>query len=238
MTLRAATGGETVISGHAAVFNSLSEDLGYFAPWYERILPGFFAAALRTSDIRALFNHDPNLILARSTIPFGAVGSLSTSEDTIGLAYSFIPTPTTYATDLETNVTAALVTQSSFAFRLSADGYDWIEEDVELPDGSTASVLIRELQPNGCAELYDVSPVTYPAYCQTDVGAEVDDANGDTETNSLRSADAERHDDGSATERVEDGSGTDLHDSENNEALGLTGRSVDAGRLRLRSYGL
>jgi uncharacterized protein len=43
------------IIGYAAVFNSLSEDLGGFR---ERIEPGCFARACKEDDVRALKNHN------------------------------------------------------------------------------------------------------------------------------------------------------------------------------------
>lgn len=46
------------------------------------------------------------------------------------------------------------ITQSSFAFRIARNGDDWYENE----DG----VIIREI--HKISRLYDVSPVTYPAY--------------------------------------------------------------------------
>ena len=45
------------ITGYAAVFNSWSEDLGFFK---EQIAPGAFARTIKNGDVRALINHDPN----------------------------------------------------------------------------------------------------------------------------------------------------------------------------------
>ena len=53
--------GKDVVMGHAAIFNTLSEDLGGFR---ERIEPGAFDGVLE-NDVRAYFNHDPNYLLGR-----------------------------------------------------------------------------------------------------------------------------------------------------------------------------
>lgn len=45
------------ITGHAAVFGKLSENLGFFR---EKIRAGAFKKTITEADIRALFNHDPN----------------------------------------------------------------------------------------------------------------------------------------------------------------------------------
>lgn len=140
--------GENRISGYAATFNTLSENLGGFR---EQIREGAFDKVL-TNDVRALFNHSPSLILGRTT-----AGTLHLETDTTGLRYRIDPPDTQYARDLQKSIERGDVTQSSFAFRVDDD--DWQEDE----DGR----LIRTI--NTVKRLYDISPVTYPAYPDTSV---------------------------------------------------------------------
>jgi hypothetical protein len=135
------------IAGHSAVFNSLSENLGFFR---ERIMPGAFADTIRQDDIVALFNHDANY-------PLGATynGRLDLEEDSLGLLMEVRPTDTSYSRDLVTNIREKLVRKQSFGFQVIDD--DWRTED---------GMEIRELKK---VRLFDVSPVVFPAYAATDV---------------------------------------------------------------------
>ena len=140
-----------VVSGYAAVYGRQSEDLGGFI---EVIEPGAFDEALSVSDVRALVNHDSNLLLARSS-----AGTLKLSTDTVGLMYSFEVPATTYGNDLMESLRRGDISQSSFGFSLASGGDEWIEEK-----GSTPLRKILKVE-----RLYDVSPVTYPAYPDTTV---------------------------------------------------------------------
>lgn len=143
------------IVGYAALFNTRSEDLGGFV---EVIEPGAFGDSIGRSDIRALINHNDNLVLARST-----TGTLKLEEDEKGLRYEFDVPDTSYGNDLLTNVRNGNITQSSFAFSLgSGEEYESWEE---MEDGR----LLRKIKKFD--RLYDVSPVTYPAYRATTVSA-------------------------------------------------------------------
>lgn len=135
-------GDNTIISGHAAMFNRTSEDLGGFI---ERIDKNAFDNVLE-DDVRALFNHNPDLILARSP------KTLSLSVDEKGLRYEFSTPNTTAGNDLVESMKRGDITQSSFGFIIEDD--DWSK----LEDGRT----LRTIKKVG--RLFDVSPVTYPAY--------------------------------------------------------------------------
>jgi HK97 family phage prohead protease len=139
-----------MIRGHAAVFNQLSEDLGGFR---EQIAPGAFADALGTDDVRALFNHDPNFVLGRNL-----AGTLKLSEDARGLAIEIDPPDTQFARDLMVSMKRGDINQMSFGFSVRPNGQNWAKDD----DGKVIRTLTK-------LRLFDVSPVTFPAYPQTDV---------------------------------------------------------------------
>jgi HK97 family phage prohead protease len=134
------------IVGHAAVFNQVAGP-----EWFrERIQPGAFAQTIKNDDIRALFNHDPNLVLGRN-----AAGTLSLKEDDNGLYMEIEPPDTTIANDVLASIVRGDVTQASFAFRTLDDAW-------ETNDGEEVRILKR-------VQLFDVSPVTFPFYENTDV---------------------------------------------------------------------
>jgi HK97 family phage prohead protease len=136
------------LTGYAAVFNSLSEDLGGFR---EMVMPGTFSRAIETAaDVRALWNHDPNHVLGRTKS-----GTLKLAEDEVGLRIEIDPPAAQWADDLVQSVRRGDVDQMSFAFSMVAETWN---KDEHGP--------IRELRD---VELYDVSPVTYPAYAATAV---------------------------------------------------------------------
>lgn len=139
----------STIEGYAANFNSVSEDLGGFR---EMLTPGCFADALKTSDIRALFNHDPNFVLGRNTS-----GTLRIMEDDKGLRFELDPPDTSFAKDLQVSMARGDINQCSFGFRVAEGGDAWRKE----PDGSYLRSILK------VDRLFDVSPVTYPAYTST-----------------------------------------------------------------------
>lgn len=151
LELRDADGGARKIHGYAAKFDVLSENLGGFR---ETIKAGAFTDVLG-DDVRALLNHDPNLILGRTK-----ANTLALGEDEVGLWYETTLPETQVARDLAESISRGDVSQSSFAFTVAPGGEDWQEDE----DGR----VIRTITKIG--RLYDVSPVTYPAYPDTTIG--------------------------------------------------------------------
>jgi len=133
----------TQIVGYAARFNELSEEMWGMR---EKIAPGAFREAIGKSDVRALWNHDPNYVLGRTKN-----GTLIVREDEQGLFYEVTPPDAQWARDLVESIKRGDVDQSSFAF--TVDVQEWDES------GDPVIRTIVKIR-----ELFDVSPVTYPAY--------------------------------------------------------------------------
>lgn len=170
--VRAADGKATGIRGYAAKFDVLSENLGGFR---EQIKPGAFADVLE-DDVRALLNHDPNFVLGRTLSGTARIG-----QDDTGLWYEVDMPDTQTARDLMELIRRGDVSQSSFAFRVAPDGDSW-DEDAET------GAVIRSITKFG--RLYDVSPVTYPAYPDATVGTRALEQFRDRKTEEQRKHDA------------------------------------------------
>ena len=143
--------GRAAIIGYAAVYNRLSLDMGGFR---EEILPGAFDRILSRQrgkqDVVALFNHDSNIVLGRSSS-----GTLELSTDDKGLRY--VVTPPVSRADVMELIQRRDVRGSSFAFTVGKDG-----EAFRTDEGGSAIRQIREV-----SGLYDVGPVLVPAYPAT-----------------------------------------------------------------------
>jgi HK97 family phage prohead protease len=143
------------IGGIAAVVNSVT-DLGYFE---EVITPGAFDYALsREYDIRCLFNHEAELILGRTK---AETCNVFVNADG-NLEYTWIPD---YENPTHMSVVRSImrgdITQSSFAFTIKEQ--TWADSNKYGTMGKRTITMIDEL--------FDVSPVTYPAYSETEADA-------------------------------------------------------------------
>lgn len=147
----AGDGGAPELQGYAAIFNTLSEDLG---GWRERIAPGAFTRALKEkNDVRALHNHDSNFVWGRT-----GPGTLELNQDSHGLHVRILPPDAQWARDLLVTIDRGDVNQMSFGFWVPKNGDTWSEVD------GTPVRTVLEAFP-----LADTSTVTYPAYVDTSV---------------------------------------------------------------------
>lgn len=143
--------GDLWLEGYFAVFGSECRITKTIA---ETIAPGAFDETLRTEDVRALTNHDSELVLGRMS-----AGTLVLRTDATGLwGQVKINRADQAAVNLYERVRRGDVNQCSF-------GFDILDESSDvLPDGTTLWTIRK-------VKLYEVSVVTFPAYEDTSVNA-------------------------------------------------------------------
>lgn len=149
-------GAALLFRGHASVFDSLS--LPIFGRFRERIAPGAFAKTIQEADVRFLAQHDPATVMARTR-----TGTLRLWEDAVGLAVEARLNPEDPDVQrLAVKLRDGNIDQMSFGFEVIRD--EWTTEEIhdEWSDGETPVRTLREVR------LWDVSPVTFPAYEGTD----------------------------------------------------------------------
>lgn len=151
----------SVIRGMSAVFYRADDPGTEYWLWddmVERLMPGCFDRAISEShDARALFNHDSSQLLGRVSS-----GTCRLAVDDVGLSYEIDADPTDPDHQrVAAKIDRADVTGSSFGF--IARSVRWTEQ--KLDDGSW--LMIREVLD---VDLFDVGPVTWPAYDGTTAG--------------------------------------------------------------------
>jgi HK97 family phage prohead protease len=149
--------GKKVIAGYAAVYHRADDPGTEYWLWpgeiVERIRPGAFDRAVREDDVRALFNHDPSRVLGRN-----GAGTLRLSVDDVGLRYEIDPPDS--AGDVVEAIGRGDITGSSFGFMPDVTTFR-----EEKRGDKSVTVVERE-----AVRLFDVSPVTFPAYESASVG--------------------------------------------------------------------
>lgn len=147
--LRSAGDGRTIIEGYSPVYERLSEDLGGFVEIVER------GAAKRRlgDDIFGLFNHDSALVLGRST-----AGTMRLGEDETGVHFEIDVPDTTLGRDLTVSMERGDITGSSFSFSV-------LEDELDVTEAGYPLRRIKSFR-----QLFDIGPVTYPAYPDADAG--------------------------------------------------------------------
>lgn len=140
------------LAGYAAVFNQETRIAGL---WNEKVAPGAFKKTIREADVRALWNHDTNIVLGRNKAK-----TLTLGEDDHGLKVEILPPDTQWGRDAVISIKRGDVSQMSIAFRIVKQLWEWPEDRTELPRRTILE-----------AQLFEVSPVTFPAFEQTEIQA-------------------------------------------------------------------
>lgn len=159
LEVRAADNGKRTLHGYAMKFGT-RYDMGWFT---EEIAAGALDRADMV-DVRALLNHDPNVVLGRTK-----AGTLRLAVDEVGLRYEIDLPDTQAARDLAVSIERGDISQSSWGFMLrmndSEMGDTWKRENGK--DHRTITAVSR---------VFDVSPVTFPANPDTEVAKRTRDA--------------------------------------------------------------
>lgn len=135
------------IEGYAAVFNSPSDNLGYFV---ETIRAGAFDGA-DFSMCKSVWNHNDDIVLGSMS---GNTLKLEVTER--GLFYSTTPPDTQFIRDTVIEVMRrGDVDKSSFRFVVAEDGDEWRYD-------AASDTVYRSI--TKIESVIDVSPVTFPAY--------------------------------------------------------------------------
>jgi HK97 family phage prohead protease len=141
------------ISGYAAVFGEKSLPLNENRHTFvESVRRGAFSRSVTEGDVRALYNHDPAAILGRC---IRGTGTMTLSEDQVGLRAAINLPNTQLGRDVHENVRLGNLSGMSFAFKARSDRWSAGGDQRELLD----------------VELLDVSVVAWPAYPSTSVQA-------------------------------------------------------------------
>lgn len=152
--VRAAEDGRKKIRGYAAKYDVETEVLDFI----EVIRAGAFDEAIQEDDVRALWNHNDDIVLGRNK-----AGTLRLFSDDVGLGIEVDPPDTQWGRDAMVSIERGDVSQMSFAFAVKEGGERW-----STRNGKPYRELIN-------LRLYDISPVTYPAYQDTEVSVRAAD---------------------------------------------------------------
>lgn len=151
-TRQSETGDDLYLEGYFAVFGDI------YHVWdnvTESIAQGAFKDALETDDVRALWNHNTDLILGRT-----GAGTLELREDEKGLWGKIkINQKDSEAMNAYERIARGDVTGCSFGFLIE-------DEQLDVSDNGSAHWTILKI-----GTLYEVSPCTFPAYEATEIAS-------------------------------------------------------------------
>ncbi len=142
--------GAMKVAGLGVPYNR--DSLPIFGMFRERIVPGAFARSLATRDIMMFAQHDSAKLLAKT-----GNGSLALTDTERGIKFDSTVAPTTDGHNIFTLIEQRLITGMSFAFVTTKERFVQETED-DLP-----TRFVEE------GELIELSPVTFPAYPDSDV---------------------------------------------------------------------
>ena len=151
------------IRGLGSPYNAPTRIQGWFDEWDEQVAVGAWTDTIARDDVRSMFNHNPDQLLGRTT-----AGTLDLWEEPEGLWYEVEINPDDpAAVGVWAKVDRGDVTGSSVWFLVEKESWEQPSDDNDL------EVPLRTIER---AKLFEVGPVTFPAFPQTTAGARALDA--------------------------------------------------------------
>ena len=142
------------IRGYVLKFNERS--LLLFDEWYEKVCKGAFSRSLETNTIKALWNHNTDVVLGSTKSR-----TLSLKEDDVGLFFEVDLPNTTMGKDLYESIKRGDVDGVSFGFYVRENGDRW----EYLKDEDVYERTLLDI------DLVEISPTAFPAYPSSEAGA-------------------------------------------------------------------
>lgn len=128
------------------------DSLPIFGMFKEQIAQGAFARSLASRDIKMFAHHDSSRVLAAT-----GNGSMVLTDSPRGISFDSKLADTVEGRDMFTNIATRLIKGMSFQFRAIKERFIQAEGE-ELP-----TRIVEE------GDLFELSPVTFPAYPDSDV---------------------------------------------------------------------
>ena len=139
------------VAGYAVKFNERSRML--YDEFFEKVAAGAFAKSLEENTIKALWDHNTNLVLGSTKSQ-----TLRIKEDDIGLYFELDLPDTETGRNAYESISRGDVDGVSFGFNVRADNWEYIKEE---------DIYIRTLLD---IDLVEISPTPVPAYETSEVG--------------------------------------------------------------------
>ncbi|MFW5777410.1 MAG: HK97 family phage prohead protease [Spirochaetota bacterium] len=153
--IRAEDGGEPIIEGYPIVYETPAALWGF----REIIHKGAATEVIKEADELVLWNHNSSQPMARRSN-----GTLVVTEDDHGVRIRADVSKTVWGRNGYEAIHNGLIDKMSFAFDVEPEGVRWTYDVVD-------GVRIETRHIDRFSELLDYSPVSYPAYKDTEVQA-------------------------------------------------------------------
>lgn len=141
------------VKGYVVKFNERSCLL--YDEWYERVAKGAFAKSLEQNTIKALWNHNSDIVLGSTKSR-----TLKLEEDDIGLRFDLELPNSSQAKDIYESIKRGDVDGVSFGFYIRDNGDKW----EYLKDEDVYERTLLDI------DLIEISPTPFPAYPTSEVG--------------------------------------------------------------------